>query len=78
MKVYLLENIGQANALKNAKYKGEKRFNPRQDADGNWIISEIERNEYLEIPESVGNKPFKFIKKLNSIDWNPPPSEPLT
>lgn len=70
MKVYVLENNGQVNSLKNAKYKGEKRFNPVQDADGDWVISEIERNEYLEI--NVGNKPFKFIADLNSKDWNPP------
>lgn len=75
MKVYVLENNGQVNSLKNAKYKGEKKFNPVQDADGDWVISETEWQEYLEIPSSVENKPFKFIKDLQSKDWNPPDVE---
>ena len=67
MKVRQL-NEEQKNLLEGQTYDGVQFFNPTQDADGNWFISNEEVNG-CEKPE------FAWIKELTEIDYNPVVSE---
>lgn len=59
----LTEN--QAEILKGKEFAPYRYFNPIQDANGNWIIGDVEVN-YCTNPE------FQWVKDLPLINWNPP------
>jgi len=61
--VYKL-TIEQKDQLVGQTWDGVQYFNPTQDADGNWFISQEEVNG-CEKPE------FAWVKELNEIDYNP-------
>lgn len=60
MIVYLL-TPEQAESLKNVEVIQDNYFNPIQDADGNWIISEQE----------VDQCNIRWVKSLPQIEYNP-------
>lgn len=65
-KVAKLESKEQASSLEGqivCKSLG-LYFNPIQDADGNYIISVLEK-------ESCSNKDSQWVKDLKEIDFNP-------
>lgn len=70
-KVRVLKNMGQVNRLRNKEHRKGINFNPIQDADGDWIISEEEVDSYFEHSDRVKRKPLSFINKLPQKDHNP-------
>ena len=60
MIVYLL-TPEQAESLINVEVVPDNFFNPIQDADGNWIITE----------EEVSQTSIEWVKELPKIDYNP-------
>jgi len=58
--VYMLTEE-QANQLKGIQYTTDMTFNPIQDADGNWIISN----------EEVSATTIDWVKELPTIEYNP-------
>lgn len=71
MKVYILPDKETADSLRGRKYAGQKEFNPIEDADGEWVISETEHDEFLELTDKVKEKEFIFIKELPTKEHNP-------
>lgn len=69
MTVYLLTEE-QKKSLEGKCYYNGIFFNPIQDADYKWVISEeeVENAEYEEI---------LWVKDLPQIEYNPKPAEPL-
>lgn len=65
MMMYLL-TPAQAEAIRNRAFAKDSYFNPIQDADGNWVISVEEVNQCTAFA-------YRFVKKLPTIPWNPPP-----
>jgi hypothetical protein len=64
MKVRQLTEI-QKDLISGQTYDGAQFFNPIQDADGNWIISNEEVNQ-------CQNQEFTtWITTLSEIDYNP-------
>jgi hypothetical protein len=61
MKVYLLTEE-QKNQLLGQKFDNISYFNPVQDFNDNWIISEIEVNETI-------NQDLLWVKDLPIIDF---------
>ena len=63
--------INQKDSLVGQKYDSVSYFNPVQDCDDNWVISqqEIEGNIYSE---------FDWLDDLTLIDWCPPVVPPFT
>ena len=68
MKVRQL-TIEQKDALIGQTYDGVQYFNPTQDADGNWFIS----NE--EVAQTTNEEFTSWINDLTEIDYNPVVSE---
>jgi len=68
MKVRQL-NEEQKNLLEGKMYDGVQYFNPTQDADGNWFIS----NE--EVAQTTNEEFTSWINGLTEIDYNPVVSE---
>jgi hypothetical protein len=68
MKVRQL-TIEQKDALIGQTYDGVQYFNPTQDADGNWFIS----NE--EVAQATNEEFTSWINGLTEIDYNPVVSE---
>ena len=68
MKVRQL-NEEQKNLLEGQTYDGVQFFNPTQDADGNWFIS----NE--EVVQTTNEEFTSWINDLTEIDYNPVVSE---
>jgi hypothetical protein len=68
MKVRQL-TIEQKNLLEGQTYDGVQFFNPTQDADGNWFIS----NE--EVAQTTNEEFTSWINDLTEIDYNPVVSE---
>jgi hypothetical protein len=68
MKVRQL-TIEQKDALIGQTYDGVQYFNPTQDADGNWFIS----NE--EVAQATNEEFTSWINDLTEIDYNPVVSE---
>lgn len=64
MKVRLL-TISQKDKLIGRTYDGVQYFNPIQDIDGNWIIS----NE--EVNYCTNKNGIEWIDSLPEIDYNP-------
>lgn len=64
IEVYLL-TPDQAESLIGVEFMPYSYFNPIQDADGNWIISQ----------EEVDQCSFKWVKALPKIEFNPYISE---
>lgn len=54
----------QANTLRGKEYVKDVRFNPIQDADGNWFIS-------VEEVEQCNTEEFSWVKDLPTIPYNP-------
>ena len=69
MIVYLLTEE-QKKSLEGKCYFNGTFFNPIQDANDNWIISEEEVN--LTTYEDI-----LWVKDLPQIEYNPKPTEPL-
>jgi hypothetical protein len=67
MNVYKL-TLEQKDQLIGQMWNNQAYFNPTQDADGNWFISNEEVNG-CEKPE------FAWVKELVEIDYNPVVSE---
>ena len=67
MIVYLLTEE-QKELLINKEFKKDSYFNPLEDNEGNWILSEYE-------VENCDNSEFEWIKKLETIDYNLKPVE---
>jgi hypothetical protein len=65
MIVYLLTET-QKELLLNQLFDEDSYFNPIQDIDNNWIISEEEISQCT-------NKEFTWIKDLPQIEFNPKP-----
>ncbi len=63
MKVALL-TIEQKDLLIGKEFNTDSYFNPIQDADDNWIISQIEIN-------LCNNEEFFWVKDLPLIEYNP-------
>ena len=59
----------QKNLLEGKTYDGVQFFNPTQDADGNWFIS----NE--EVAQTTNEEFTSWINGLTEIDYNPVISE---
>ena len=59
----------QKNLLVGKTYDGVQFFNPTQDADGNWFIS----NE--EVAQTTNEEFTSWINDLTEIDYNPVVSE---
>jgi hypothetical protein len=59
----------QKNLLEGKMYDGVQYFNPTQDADGNWFIS----NE--EVAQTTNEEFTSWINDLTEIDYNPVVSE---
>ena len=59
----------QKNLLEGKMYDGVQFFNPTQDADGNWFIS----NE--EVSQTTNEEFTSWINDLTEIDYNPVVSE---
>ena len=59
----------QKNLLEGKMYDGVQFFNPTQDADGNWFIS----NE--EVSQATNEEFTSWINNLTEIDYNPVVSE---
>jgi hypothetical protein len=70
-KVRVLKNMGEVNKIKREEYSEGKLFNPIKDADGDWVISETEWEEYLQFTDTVKNSKFKFLIDANQKDHNP-------
>lgn len=63
IKVYLLTEE-QRNQLIGQKFDENSYFNPVQDNNDNWIITEIEVDETI-------NQDFLWVKNLPLIDFEP-------
>lgn len=57
--------IAQKDSLLGMKYDGIQYFNPVQDADGNWVISEEEINNCI-------HEPCSWVKTLPLTTFNAP------
>jgi len=58
--VYLL-TPEQADSIRGIEFMPDNLFNPIQDADGNWIISQ----------EEVNQTTIEWVKILPKIEYNP-------
>jgi hypothetical protein len=65
MNVYKL-TIEQKNQLVGQKWDAETYFNPVEDADGNWFITEQQING-----RTHENGAFEWIHNLPLIPYNP-------
>lgn len=61
MKVAIL-TTEQKDILYKQKFTPNELFNPVQDINGNWVISEVEANNCV-TPD------FMWVKKLELTDW---------
>jgi hypothetical protein len=70
MKVAIL-TIEQKDILDKQEFKKNMSFNPVQDVNEDWVISEVEINECI-------NTDFMWVKNLVLTDWLGPyiPPEP--
>jgi hypothetical protein len=64
MKVYLLSEE-QADFLRGKTYDDNSYYNPIQDEDGNWIISQ----------EEAEASAVEWVKVLEGIEYKPKQSE---
>jgi len=60
MIVYLLTNE-QADSIKGVEFMPDNLFNPIQDANGNWVITE----------EEVSQTSIEWVKDLPQIQYEP-------
>ena len=60
MTVYLLTTY-QANSIKGVEFMPDSYFNPIQDANNNWIITE----------EEVSQTSIEWVKDLPQIEYEP-------
>ena len=67
-------NSGEKHLLKSEYFTADMKFNPKEDADGNWFISE---EEFDQMDQAIKDK-YAFIANLEQIPYNPivepPPS----
>jgi hypothetical protein len=71
MKVRQL-NLEQKDLLIGQTWDGVQFFNPTQDADGNWFISNEEVNGCTH-----ENNAFEWVHEVVEIDYNPIINEAL-
>lgn len=57
----------QADSLKGVKFVPNNYFNPIQDINGNWIITEQE----------VSQTSIEWVKDLPKIEYEPIPTPPM-
>jgi hypothetical protein len=57
--------IAEKDSVLGIKYDGIQYFNPVQDADENWVISEEEIN-------NCTNVDYQWVKSLTLSVFNPP------
>lgn len=57
----------QKNILLGQKYDGVQFFNPVQDANGNWVVSE----------EEIINSSLEWLKSLPLVNFDAPITENL-
>lgn len=57
----------QKNILLGQKYDGVQFFNPIQDANGNWVVSE----------EEISNSSLEWLKALPLLNFDAPIEENL-
>ena len=57
----------QAEQLRGVQYVADMTFNPIEDANGNWIISN----------EEVSSTTIEWVKQLPAIEYIPKESLPL-
>jgi len=62
--------IAEKDSILGVKYDGIQYFNPVQDADDNWVISEEEIN-------NCTNVDYQWVKSLTLSVFNPPIIDPL-
>jgi hypothetical protein len=60
MIVYLL-TLQQADSIRGVEFMPDNFFNPIQDANGNWIITE----------EEVSQTSIEWVKDLPQIEYEP-------
>lgn len=53
-------------SFKLEKYTTDMYFNPKEDIDGNWFISE---EEFIQIDQAIKDK-YPFIANLEQIEWD--------
>jgi hypothetical protein len=66
MTVYLL-TPDQADSLRGVEFMPDNYFNPIQDINGNWIITEQE----------VSQTSIEWVKDLPEIEYEPIPPPPM-
>jgi len=59
----------QKDELVGQWYAPDSYFNPIEDADNNWVISQEEMEQCV-------NPDFLWVKNLPLIDYNPKPTPP--
>lgn len=59
----------QKDELVGQLYAPDSYFNPIEDADNNWVISQEEMDQCV-------NPDFLWVKNLPLIDYNPKPTPP--
>jgi len=64
MIVYLL-TVAQKNQLLGVEYIADCTYNPLEDANGNWIISQIEVEQTID-------ENFLWVKNLRQIEYVKP------
>lgn len=70
MKVGLL-TTSQAEQIKGKEYAPDSLFNPIQDKNDNWVISEQEMN-------CCNVEEFIWVKDLLLIEYEPKPTPPFS
>lgn len=59
----------QKNEITGQWYAPDSYFNPIEDVDNNWVISQEEIDQCI-------NPDFMWVKDLPLIDYNPKPTPP--
>jgi len=68
IQVGLLTQV-QKDELVGQSYAPDSYFNPIEDADNNWVISQEEMNQCV-------NPDFMWVKDLPLIEYKPKPTPP--
>lgn len=70
MKLVAKLSQGQAKQLERKLFRNDSYFNPIEDADGNWVISQEELNQ-------CDRSEFAWVKTLQLIPYKPKPTPPM-
>lgn len=66
MEQVILLTEQQKQEIEGRKFTTDSYFNPREDGDGNWIVSTFEQ-------EHCTNPDFDWIKRCPRIEYKPKP-----